>query len=114
MAPFEYRWRPPERLISVEDYRLAAGRRVPRVIWEYIEGGADDLVTARRNQQAFLRWSLRAQMMTGHAERRLATTVAGVELDLPVVLAPTGALGLSHWRGDLAAARAAEGAGTRL
>jgi L-lactate dehydrogenase (cytochrome)/(S)-mandelate dehydrogenase len=53
-------------------------------------------------------------MMTGHAERRLATTVAGVELDLPVLLAPTGALGLSHWRGDLAAARAAEAAGTRL
>ena len=52
--------------------------------------------------------------MTGHARRRLATTVAGVELDLPVLLAPTGALGLSHWRGDLAAARAAEAAGTRL
>jgi isopentenyl diphosphate isomerase/L-lactate dehydrogenase-like FMN-dependent dehydrogenase len=114
MAPFEYRWRSVERLISVEDYRLAAAKRLPRLVWEYVEGGADDRVTARRNEEAFLRWSLRARMMTGHAERRLATTVAGVEIDLPVLLAPTGALGLSHWRGDLAAARAAEAAGTRL
>jgi L-lactate dehydrogenase (cytochrome)/(S)-mandelate dehydrogenase len=83
-------------------------------VWDYVEGGADDLVTVRRNEEAFLRWSLRARMMTAHAERRLATTVAGVEIDLPVLLAPTGALGLSHWRGDLAAARAAEAAGTRL
>ena len=114
MGSFEYRWRPHERLISVDDYRVAAGKRVPRLVWEYVEGGADDLVTVRRNEEAFLRWSLRARVMTAHARRRLATTVAGVEVDLPVLLAPTGALGLSHWRGDLAAARAAEAAGTRL
>jgi L-lactate dehydrogenase (cytochrome)/(S)-mandelate dehydrogenase len=114
MAPFEYRWRSTDRLISVEDYRAAAAKRVPRLVWEYVEGGADDLVTVRRNEEAFLRWSLRARMMTGHAERRLSTTVAGARIASPVVLAPTGALGLSHWRGDLAAARAAEAAGTRL
>ena len=114
MAPFAYRWRPLEHLISVEDYRLAAARRVPGLVWEYVEGGADDLVTARRNEEAFLRWSLRARMMTAHAERRLATTAAGVDIELPILLAPTGALGLSNWRGDLAAARGAEAAGTRL
>ena len=114
VGPFEYRWRAPETLISVEDYRRAAARRVPRLVWDYIEGGADDLVTVRRNRTSFSRWSLRARMMTAHPERRLSTTVAGVELALPVLLAPTGALGLSHWSGDLAAARAAEAAGTRL
>ena len=113
-GPFEYRWRPPETLISVEDYRRAAARRVPRLVWDYVEGGADDLVTVRRNRTSFSRWSLRARMMTAYPERRLSTTVAGVDLALPVLLAPTGALGLSHWSGDLAAARAAEAAGTRL
>ena len=98
----------------MEDYRRAAARRVPRLVWDYIEGGADDLVTVRRNRTSFSRWSLRARMMTAHPERRLSTTVAGVELALPVLLAPTGALGLSHWTGDVAAARAAEAAGTRL
>ena len=114
VGPFQYRWRAPESLISVEDYRRAAAKRVPRLVWGYIEGGADDLVTVRRNRTSFSRWSLRARMMAGHAERRLSTTVAGLEIDLPVLLAPTGALGLSQWRGDLAAARAAEAAGTRL
>ena len=52
--------------------------------------------------------------MNSSWERRLATTVSGVEIELPVLLAPTGALGVSHWRGDVAAARAAEAAGTRL
>lgn len=52
--------------------------------------------------------------MTGHPERFLTTTVAGVELALPILLAPTGTLGISHWKGDIAAARAAEDAGTRL
>jgi len=114
VGPFQYQWRAPENLISVEDYRRAAGKRVPRLVWDYIEGGADDLVTVHRNRTSFSRWSLRARMMTAHPERTLSTTVAGVELSLPVLLAPTGALGLSHWRGDLAAARAAEAAGTRL
>jgi L-lactate dehydrogenase (cytochrome)/(S)-mandelate dehydrogenase len=114
MSLFVFRLRSRERLISVEDYRLAAAKLVPQLVWTYVEGGADDLVTAARNREAFARWVLRARMMTGHAERRLASTVAGVEIDLPVLLAPTGTLGLSHWRGDLAAARAAEAAGTRL
>lgn len=114
MAPFDYRLRAPERLISVADYRRAASRRVPRMAWEYVEGGADDQVTLRRNLEAFSNWSLRARMMTGHARRDLATTVAGVELEHPMLLAPTGALGLSYWQADVAAARAAEAAGTRL
>jgi L-lactate dehydrogenase (cytochrome)/(S)-mandelate dehydrogenase len=114
VKPFAYRLRPPETLISVEDYRRAAAKRVPRMVWNYIEGGADDLVTVRRNRTSFSRWSLRARMMTAHPERRLSTTVAGVDIDLPILLAPTGALGLSQWRGDLAAGRAAEAAGTRL
>ena len=114
MGPFRYRLTAPESLISVEDYRRAAGKRVPRLVWDYIEGGADDLVTVRRNVTSFSKWALRARMMTAYPERTLSTTVAGVELSLPMLLAPTGALGLSQWRGDLAAARAAEAAGTRL
>jgi isopentenyl diphosphate isomerase/L-lactate dehydrogenase-like FMN-dependent dehydrogenase len=114
VKPFAYRLRSPETLINVEDYRRAAAKRVPRMVWNYVEGGADDLVTVRRNRTSFSRWSLRARMMTAYPERQLSTTVAGVELDLPVLLAPTGALGLSQWQGDLAAGRAAEAAGTRL
>jgi L-lactate dehydrogenase (cytochrome)/(S)-mandelate dehydrogenase len=84
------------------------------MVWEFVEGGADDLVTVAANREAFGRWALRTKVMTGHAERYLGTTVAGVDLAVPILLAPTGTLGISHWSGDRAAARAAEAAGTRL
>jgi L-lactate dehydrogenase (cytochrome)/(S)-mandelate dehydrogenase len=84
------------------------------MVWEFVEGGADDRVTVAANREAFGRWALRTKAMTGHAERSLGTTVAGVDLALPILLAPTGTLGISHWSGDRAAARAAEAAGTRL
>jgi L-lactate dehydrogenase (cytochrome)/(S)-mandelate dehydrogenase len=114
VAVFTYRLRRPQRLLSVEDYRRAASRRVPRMVWEFVDGGADDLATVRENRTAFSRWALRVKSMTGHTERELRTTVAGVELALPVLLAPTGTLGISRWTADVAAARAAEAAGTRL
>jgi len=113
MRGFEYRLKAPERLISVEDYRRAARRRLPQMIWTYVDGGADDLVSLHGNRDAFSRWWLKTQALTGHDRRDLSTTVAGVPLDLPVLLAPTGFAGLSYWKGDIAATRAAERHGTR-
>jgi len=110
---FRQQLRPLENRISVEDYRRRAKRQVPKMIWAYVDGGADDEVTLRDNQAAFGRLKLRAKVLTGHRHRDLSTTVAGVPLDLPILLAPTGLTGLSHWRGDLEAARAAESQGTR-
>jgi isopentenyl diphosphate isomerase/L-lactate dehydrogenase-like FMN-dependent dehydrogenase len=97
----------------VDDYRRRASRRLPRMIWSYVDGGADDLVTLADNRAAFGRWALRPRVLAGTVKCGLATTVAGEQISLPVLLAPTGLTGLSHWRGDVAAARAAERSGTR-
>jgi isopentenyl diphosphate isomerase/L-lactate dehydrogenase-like FMN-dependent dehydrogenase len=105
---FEYRWRAPERLLTVDDYRRAARRRLPKMVWYYVDEGADDLVTIRANRQAFGRYALWPAVLGAVAAPDLTTTVAGCTIDLPVLLAPTGFTGLSHWRGDLAAQRAAE------
>lgn len=110
---FEVRWRASDRLISVEDYRRAARRRLPQMVWTYVDGGADDMVSVADNRQAFGRWSLRTKVLAGHERRDLSTTVAGVPLELPVLLAPTGLTGLTYWAGDIVAARAAERHGTR-
>jgi isopentenyl diphosphate isomerase/L-lactate dehydrogenase-like FMN-dependent dehydrogenase len=83
------------------------------MIWSYIDGGADDLITLHDNRAAFSRWALRPRVLAGTAAVGLATTVAGERVSLPVLLAPTGLAGLSHWRGDVAAASAAERCGTR-
>lgn len=110
---FDYALRAPERLISVADYRVAARKRLPRMVQTYVEGGADDLVTVGDNREAFSRWSLNTRALAGRERRDLSTTVAGLPLDLPVLLAPTGFAGLSYWKGDIAAVRAAESRGTR-
>lgn len=110
---FDLHWRAPERLITVEDYRRAARRRLPKMVWTYVDGGADDLHTLAGNRSAFDRWWLQPSVLTGHDTHRLATTAAGLELSMPVLLAPTGFTGLTHWSGDLEATRAAQRSGTR-
>jgi L-lactate dehydrogenase (cytochrome)/(S)-mandelate dehydrogenase len=110
---FDLRPRAPRPLLTVDDYRRAARRRLPGMVREYVDGGADDLATLTANRAAFARWEFRPRVLTGHQSPDLSTTVAGVDLDLPVLLAPVGLAGLADWRGDVAAARAAERRGTR-
>ena len=82
------------------------------MVWYYVDEGADDLVTIRANRHAFARYALWPAVLGAVAAPDLTTTVAGCPIDLPVLLAPTGFTGLSHWRGDLAA-RARRRAGER-
>lgn len=113
MFGFDVRWKAPETFVTVEDYRRAARRRLPDMVWAYVDEGADGRQTQHDNEAAFSRWGLRALQLTGGGTPDLATTVAGVKLSMPLMFAPTGFLGLSHWKGDIHAARAAEAAGTR-
>ena len=115
MSPaFQYRMRTPTPLVSVEDFRRCACRALPTMVWAYLDGGAEDERTLRGNRRAFANWQLRQRVLCGHSNVDLTVTVDGQRLDLPVLLAPTGLTGLAHWSGELAAARAAEVAGTRL
>ncbi len=100
-------------LLTVEDYRRAARRALPPMAWAYVDGGAEDGATMRRNREAFGRFGLRQRVLAGVGEPELGVEVAGVPLALPVLLAPTGLTGLTHWRGELGAAQAAEACGTR-
>jgi L-lactate dehydrogenase (cytochrome)/(S)-mandelate dehydrogenase len=109
----QFKLRAGESLINIDDYRRAARRRLPQMVWTYVDGGAEDLVALRGNRSAFSEWAVRASVLKGYGEPDLSTTVAGVPLSLPVLLSPTGFTGLSYWKGDVAAARAAERAGTR-
>jgi len=100
---------------TVEDYRRRARRAVPAMVWAYIDGGAEDMRTVAANRLVFDRWNLRQRVLTGYPARDdLSVQVAGERLSLPVILAPTGLTGLTHWRGELAVARGAEAEGTRM
>jgi L-lactate dehydrogenase (cytochrome)/(S)-mandelate dehydrogenase len=113
VVAFQYRLSSRPGPITVEDYRRLARRAVPDMVWAYVDGGAEDLVSLRDNRDAFDRWRLRTRVLTGKEATDLSCQVAGVNLSLPVVLAPTGMAGISHWTGEVGAAQAAERAGTR-
>jgi len=110
---FKYRLTSRAGPITVEDYRQLAKRAVPSMVWAYIDSGAEDLGTLRANREAFERWCLRTRVLTGNDAKDLSVEVAGVPLSMPILLAPTGLTGISHWTGEVGAAQAAEGVGTR-
>jgi L-lactate dehydrogenase (cytochrome) len=104
--------RAASRLHSVRDARGAARRRVPTVVFDYVDGGADDEVTLRRNAAAFAGVTFRPRMAGGPFEPHLETTVLGNRLALPVLLAPCGLVRLLHPDGPTGVARAAAARGT--
>lgn len=100
------------RLHSVADARTLARRRLPPVVFDYIDGGADDEVTLRANETAFAERSFRPRAAAGRLTPELGTTVLGTPLDLPIILAPSGLVRLFHADGPIGAARAAASRGT--
>jgi L-lactate dehydrogenase (cytochrome) len=101
-----------ERCHNIERLRAKAKRRLPAPIFHYLDGGADDEVTLRRNTAAFDDYELVPNLLTDTSLLDTKTKALGMELDWPVFLAPTGMSKLFHHNGELAAARAAAKAGT--
>jgi isopentenyl diphosphate isomerase/L-lactate dehydrogenase-like FMN-dependent dehydrogenase len=97
---------------TIEDARIAARRRLPRLAFDFIDGGADEELSLRRNLEAFTRRTLRPRQLVGVADRTLQRTVLGQPLDLPVLIAPTGMSRVAGRGGDVAGARAAQRMGT--
>ena len=97
---------------NFHDFRRLARRRLPRPIFDYIDGGADDELTLRRNSESFARCDLVPNVLRGVSEVDLSTTVMGQKIDLPVYLSPTALQRLFHHRGERATAAAAERFGT--
>jgi isopentenyl diphosphate isomerase/L-lactate dehydrogenase-like FMN-dependent dehydrogenase len=100
------------RVVCVEDLRPLARRRVPRAVFDYLDGGAEGEVTLRENCRAFEDLTFRPRHAVALAECDLRTRVLGLDLSLPVMLAPVGYSRLMHPGGEVAAARAAGRAGT--
>ncbi|WP_340315417.1 FMN-dependent L-lactate dehydrogenase LldD [Rhizorhabdus argentea] len=96
---------------SAIDYRELARRRLPRFLFDYIDGGAYAEVTLRRNVADLEDVALRQRVLRDVSQLDLGTTLFGQKLALPVALAPIGLAGLTARRGEVQAARAAEAAG---
>ena len=101
----------PPRVINIEDLRRVAKRRLPRLVFDYIDGGAEAELTLRANCRAFEDVTFRPRCAVATSVCDLRTTILGTSLSMPLVLAPVGSSRLFYPRAEEVAARAAGTAG---
>src|SRR5438067_2116158 len=100
------------RVVNIEDLRVLARRRLPKMVFDYLDGGADAEVTLRENCRAFTSVTFRPRQAVSVPACDLLTRVLGIDVSFPALLAPVGYSRLMHPGGEVAAARAAGKAGT--
>jgi L-lactate dehydrogenase (cytochrome) len=95
-------------ITCVEDLRVLARQRVPRMFYDYADSGSWTEGTYRANESDFQKIKLRQRVAVNMEGRSTATTMVGVPVAMPVAIAPTGLTGMQHADGEILAARAAE------
>jgi len=98
-------------ITCIEDLRLLAQRRVPRMFYQYADAGSWTESTYRANSDDFQHIKFRQRVAVNLENRSLKSTMVGQEVAMPVALAPTGFTGMQHADGEILAAQAAEQAG---
>src|SRR5204863_7409777 len=101
----------PPRVVNIEDLRRAAKRRLPRVVFDYTDGGAESEWTLRANCHAFEEVTFRPRSAVATPACDLSVAVLGRSLSMPLILAPVGSSRLMYPRGEEAAASAAGATG---
>lgn len=100
------------RIVNISDFRPLAERRLPKAVFDYLDGGAEGELTLRENCRAFDDIAFRPRCAVAFSDCGLKTSVLGHDLSFPAMLAPVGYSRLMHPDGELATARAAGQAGT--
>ncbi len=98
--------------ISIEELRQLAKKRIPSVVFDYIDGGAEDELTLRRNELSFDNYEFMPRTLIDVSEIDLSTNFQGVEIDIPIISAPTGMSRMFHHEGERAVVRASHNMGT--
>ena len=99
-------------VVNIADLRNLARRRLPRVVFDYVDGGAEDEITLRENRRAFDEIAFRPRQAVAIPRCDLRARTLGHDLSMPALLAPVGYSRVIHASGEVAAARAAGQAGT--
>jgi L-lactate dehydrogenase (cytochrome) len=93
---------------DIDDLRAAGKRRIPRPVFDYVDGGADEELSLRANTRAFRRWRFQPRALVDVSEADTSAAFLGSVAPLPLALAPTGYTRMMHPGGEIAAARAAQ------
>jgi L-lactate dehydrogenase (cytochrome) len=102
------RTRQLDRAANIADLRVLARRRLPRGIFDYIDGGAEDETTMARNSAAFQNYSFSPRVLQDVSAVDTSTTFLGQQLPFPIIFSPTGFTRIAHSDGELAVARVAD------
>src|SRR5687768_12395999 len=100
-----------ERAVNIEDLRQMARRRLPRAIFDFFDGGAEDEVTLRDNRAAFERVRLLPRVLVNVAQVDRKVDLFGSPIGLPMAIGPTGGIGAGRPGADLMLARSAKAFG---
>src|SRR5450432_3407331 len=95
-------------ITNIEDLRALARKRVPRMFYDYADSGSWTESTYRANESDLRKIKLRQRVAQNMENRSTATTMVGVDVAMPVAIAPTGMTGMQHADGEILAAKAAE------
>ena len=95
-------------ITNIEDLRVLAEKRVPRMFYDYADSGSWTESTYRANSADFQTIKLRQRVAVNMENRSTATTMIGQKVAMPVAIAPTGLTGMQHADGEIKAARAAK------
>jgi isopentenyl diphosphate isomerase/L-lactate dehydrogenase-like FMN-dependent dehydrogenase len=95
-------------ITNIEDLRVLAQKRVPRMFYDYADSGSWTEGTYRANEEDFQKIKLRQRVAVNMENRTTATTMVGTAAKMPVAIAPVGLTGMQHADGEIHAARAAE------
>ena len=101
-----------DRCLNIDDLRVAARRRAHRMVFDYIDGGADDEVSLGRNTKAFDDYDLLFKVLAGADDVDMSTTLLGEKIDVPFIASPAAGHRLFHTHGERGVAKAADSAGT--
>ena len=91
---------------NIDDFRKLAKKRLPSPIFHYIDGGADDEETLKRNTESFNKCDLIPNVLTDVSKINTSTTVLGQKINFPLFLSPTAMHQLYHHHGEFASAKA--------
>lgn len=97
---------------TIEDLRKLAKKKLPSVMFDYIEGGAEDELTCKWNKEAFAKYEFVPRVLRDVGHINLLTSIQGIDIDLPILTAPTGMSRMFHHTGERAVAKASHKAGT--
>jgi len=95
-------------ITNIEDLRILAKKRVPRMFYDYADSGSWTESTYRANSDDFQKIKLRQRVAVNMENRSTATTMVGIDVKMPVAIAPVGLTGMQHADGEILAAKAAE------